>query len=512
MEASEPLPRARTTGAPAREDRVIYPFAKRDYTRLFPKAEPRPVPEEGWREFLAKRAERLFADEVPENDEDSKRVPAGYTYFGQFLTHDLTFRTEFERHPSGLGPPTNLRTPRIDLDCLYGGGPRVSPELYDPDKVGRFLIGGSENGQLARRFAPGGGSRRLVPPPADPDLLRTLHDQSRERAILPDSRNDENVILSQLHLTLQQGHNALIDRLEDCGFRHSMRTFRAARDFLRGFVQCVVLCDYLPRILDEPRATKLSKFRDGEPLAYSLEGCDGVSFRPGCLPAEFAFAVFRFGHSMVRPSYILNTGLPPIRLFPEDWRKPGFRHLAGGRPLPSNWTVDWWAFLTLPAERYGSVPSTALHPHKKFPQLARPIGPNLTRELARLPPEPGAGEERSLPVLTLMAARALNLGSGNNVATAMGQRPLPDDPFLWEYVLHEAAEQGGGRLGPLASRIVSDVLIGVIAQGADRLCDVPNLCCSEGREHFNLPALVYLKKELDLRPEWTTKLVRLVNR
>jgi hypothetical protein len=50
-------------------------------------------------------------------------VPAGYTYLGQFIDHDLTF------DKSDLGgnvAPVDLlqgRSPALDLDSLYGKGP-----------------------------------------------------------------------------------------------------------------------------------------------------------------------------------------------------------------------------------------------------------------------------------------------------------------------------------------------------------------------------------------------------
>ena len=67
-------------------------------------------------------------------------VPSGFTYFGQFIDHDLTLDTS--PSPSEPVDPTTLansRTFRLDLDSLYGGGPLVSPQLYTPDGQ-RFLV------------------------------------------------------------------------------------------------------------------------------------------------------------------------------------------------------------------------------------------------------------------------------------------------------------------------------------------------------------------------------------
>ena len=52
-------------------------------------------------------------------------MPAGYTYLGQFVDHDLTM----DDTDVGLGDdvtPAELvqgRSPRLDLDSLYGAGP-----------------------------------------------------------------------------------------------------------------------------------------------------------------------------------------------------------------------------------------------------------------------------------------------------------------------------------------------------------------------------------------------------
>jgi hypothetical protein len=66
--------------------------------------------------------------------EENLLVPAGYTYLGQFIDHDLTFDSTSSLNPSNSAP-TNFRTPRFDLDCLYGDGPGAQPYLYDGDKL-----------------------------------------------------------------------------------------------------------------------------------------------------------------------------------------------------------------------------------------------------------------------------------------------------------------------------------------------------------------------------------------
>src|SRR3954464_15985860 len=56
----------------------------------------------------------------------------GYTYFGQFLGHDLSHDATPLAGPYREPAETpNFRTPRFDLDHVYGGGPHKSPYLYE---------------------------------------------------------------------------------------------------------------------------------------------------------------------------------------------------------------------------------------------------------------------------------------------------------------------------------------------------------------------------------------------
>jgi hypothetical protein len=67
---------------------------------------------------------------------DNPTMTAGSTFVGQFTDHDITFD-----QTSQLGVTTNpltspnTRTPALDLDSVFGAGPKISPDLYvaNPD-------------------------------------------------------------------------------------------------------------------------------------------------------------------------------------------------------------------------------------------------------------------------------------------------------------------------------------------------------------------------------------------
>src|SRR5262245_56120023 len=185
-------------------------------------------------------AEEMIA--VPEGEptpetkvdaEESSVISAGFTYLGQFIDHDLTFdpmsSLQKENDPDAL---TDFRTPRFDLDCLYGRGPDDQPYLYEDDglhfKLGRKLSG-SEFDQNTR------------------DLHRHVSEKgSRARALIGDPRNDENVIIAQLHATMLRFHNRIVDLPSSTG-----KNFTQVQRFVRWHYQWVVLHDFLKTIVGE---------------------------------------------------------------------------------------------------------------------------------------------------------------------------------------------------------------------------------------------------------------------
>src|SRR5678810_531990 len=74
-------------------------------------------------------------------DNEESGIPALYTYLGQFIDHDITFdptsSLQKQNDPEAL---VDFRTPRLDLDCVYGRGPADQPYMFEPDGL-RFRLG-----------------------------------------------------------------------------------------------------------------------------------------------------------------------------------------------------------------------------------------------------------------------------------------------------------------------------------------------------------------------------------
>src|SRR6516165_11304 len=84
------------------------------------------------------------ADPKDGKDDEESGIPALYTYLGQFIDHDLTFdpasSLQQQNDPDAL---VDYRTPRFDLDNVYGRGPDDAPYLYEDGS--HFILGEAIN-------------------------------------------------------------------------------------------------------------------------------------------------------------------------------------------------------------------------------------------------------------------------------------------------------------------------------------------------------------------------------
>jgi Animal haem peroxidase len=389
-------------------------------------------------EQLNELAESMREPEnAPAEALDSPKIPAGYTYFGQFVDHDITFdATSRLRVDSDLDALRDFRTPRLDLDSLYGSGPVDEPFLYDQNQQGWLLVSRNKFDEL--------------------DLPRS----GRDVALIGDPRNDENVLICGLTITMLRLHNRTYGDLgKNTRFAapgSDDGRFDDARRRACWHYQWVIVHDYLPRICGEEVVAKLltKDKKTGKPrvaLEHYKPKQDGAY-----MPIEFSAAAFRFGHSQVRPSYVLNDRIGSLPLFaPGDTRQIG-RDLRGQQALLPGWTVDWPGLLPID--------------DKVKPQPSRLIDARLTSALFDLPGIP-AGQPQSLPLRTLLRGQDFKLPSGQDVARALRVTPLSAEELgvelsptpLWFYILKESELVSGGlQLGPTGAHIVAEVLLGLL--------------------------------------------------
>ncbi len=363
---------------------------------------------------------------------DNPGMPAGYIYLGQFIDHDMTLdMTPLTQQQQDPGAMTNYDTPRFDLGNVYGKGPAGSPELYDPARPGYLRCN-------------------------DHDEVRDLPRDDVGAAFLGDPRNDENLIVAQLHAVFLRLHNKL---------RDEGRTFEQARQLIRWHYQWLIVNDFLVRMVGRDVVQRLLR-RRGRRIEFRGRHYKPKNPRRPYMPIEYAGAAYRFGHSMIRAEYEVHDG-HTCPLFANE----GYQDLRGSRPVPANLWIDWNYFFEIPGM---DAPDDR--------NMARTIDTQLSLPLSTLPPTvvaPTAGAIVSLAERNLLRGKRLGLPAGQDVAAAMGLRPftneelgLPDPAWqgkapLWFYVLKEAELGGGHRLGPVGGTIVAEVVLGLMACDPD---------------------------------------------
>lgn len=389
----------------------------------------------------------------PDNSTPDSGIPAAYTFFAQFIDHDITLDTTSKLHGPELTNKEidhlpNLRSASLDMDCVYGFGPEASPFLYDQTQTGRMLTGNDVNKN---------------------DLPRNKDG----RALIGDPRNDENIFVAQLQLMFLRFHNRRIVG----------RNFEEAQKDVRYHYQWTVWYDFLRRVCDPGIYDFVQdQIKKGKyPLCHIADKCGRL-----CMPVEFSVAAYRFGHTLVRSVYPANCDYPVIDLFDERFGTLGFS------PVPPKLTVDW-RFLLDVEECHDYVKSKA-------------IDIFLADELIRMP-NPIVGQfasdnDRSLAFRNLLRGYVLGLASGQRVAEALKDKGYPLDPCpdlefgkipgwscldkklrenlekntpLFFYLMREGGVLGKGEhLGPVASAILLEVFGAMLLHCEDSILKNPD--------------------------------------
>jgi len=397
--------------------------------------------------------------ELSPNNRDNPAMTAGVTFLGQFLDHDMTFDVA-----SPLGVPTvprrspNGRTPMFDLDSVYGGGPTSHPHLYEPDDRAKFKVESC-------------GPFEDLPRGAD------------NRAVIADPRNDENLMLAGLQAAMLLFHNRVVDRLraggDDGRLAASARdatggldlaerddddrrrsVFLEARRLVRWHYQWIIVHEFLPQIA-------------GASVVNDILTRGSRFYRPRSgqtsMPVEFQAAAYRFGHSMVRPSYRANLAGDQGKPFfgfvfdPAGEGQADPVDLRGGARAARRF-VGWQTFFN-----FGGAQAVNVRPNKT-------IDTKISTPLFNLPLGAIASGDRptALPQRNLLRHLTWSLPSGQAIAREMGipaltraqlhelasfgagfERSTP----LWYYVLKEAELAGGASLSGVGARIVGEVFL-----------------------------------------------------
>jgi hypothetical protein len=405
----------------------------------------------------------LMADAGREGPQSSA-IPAGFTYVGQFVDHDISLDVE-----STLDVATdantihNLRTPALELDSLYGSGPALAPFLYS------FPATGNPSAiklQLGTNLQDGiggpAGSSGTMKQQTDFDVPRTS--TPAHTAIIGDPRNDENLIVVQFHQAMLRFHNAVVDKLIADGFTGDV--FIEAKRLVTHHYQWAVVNDFLKRVCGAVPVTN---------AIASVNAPINSAFR---MPVEFSVAAYRFGHSMVRDSYWISFKFPGASL-----AQVFAFNRAPNLPVRSSWVVDLNAFfetgVVVPvnnkARKIDSVLAFGLESLPGFSGLMAVLAArNLRRGLALgLPSGQGMAKLLKVPVMT--QAQLTQDLPANEVAVLQKQSNLllKKTP-LWYYILREAAVMGSGEtLGPLGGKIVATTFARVLKRDAASYLNAP---------------------------------------
>ncbi len=453
---------------------------------------PNPDSDPGTVANLIRLGETMRDTEPDTSIGDNGDIPAAYTYLGQFIDHDITLETISDAFGALDNPKIfsseqvlqrikNQRTATLDLDSVYDppapfDGERM--KLGEVFPVGNHVPGKDKDNDLPR---------------SDPDP----NPKFDRFALIGDARNDENLVVAQLHVAFLSAHNEIVNRGQ---------SWDSARRILRQLYQWIVIKDFLPKIVGNDIVKDI------------LDRGSNRFYRPSdaefFMPLEFSVAAYRFGHSMVRANYNHNINFPNATL----GQLFSFTALSGeidapefGAPefptLPQNWVIQWENFVNR-VDQNGNVISAENPTRKIDTQLVEPLF-QLKEHGVQLP-----GVAARLAVRNLLRGYMLRMPTGQAVADAMGftntavgpgknrlsnqeiqdlieakadgaahmdlddRNKLKESRFdertpLWFYILAEAELLEDGRhLGPVGGTIVAEVLIELVRRSADSILDL----------------------------------------
>lgn len=392
-------------------------------------------------EVDAKREVACLANRMKDRgifDRRNRKISAGYTYFGQFISHDISYF-------KNLYPAVS---PSLNLHVLYGMGPQYSSFLYQlpntAEKTDFELVKLAiwKNKKLRN------SAQRLRY-----DVPRCLGSQI---PLMGDTRNDENFIISQLHVKFCQFHNHCVERVlgatkSSKEEKKSSGLFQKTRNLFVIYYHLIVLQDYLPKLVSKKLIEDLLECESNFkffPLSHEV-----------ALREEFTEAVFRIGHSQVRNGYQLTEELEEVLLFSnsEKVNLSGFK-----RDLRRD--INWLYFFD--KENTKGIAAS----------LSNKIDPNIGEELYELPCGTNLVKtniERSLENNLNAQALIKKIGPTYKMKEHFEEPLLSEllkcypsakgniyDLPLWVFILIEAKiEENGLKLGQIGERVIAEQII-----------------------------------------------------
>jgi hypothetical protein len=304
------------------------------------------------------------------------RLYSGLTYLGQFIDHDITREKRTILTDPNIIDVNNLvneRTSWFDLDSCFG----ENNEFLNI--VGKFDIGVNVSGEEDLPRKPNG------------------------TANIGDPRNEENLIISQLHLLFLKFYNKIFDEVKLKNPQMFLpQLIVESKKIFQWHYQFIVITQFLKDITGKYYS------RLFDPITTKPNVHESIKNLGAKIPIEFSGAIYRFGHSIVRDGYYLNEQFDLFPLF-----DPVIPDLVGFRPLPPNEKIDWSMFFPIP--------------YTKGFQEWEPIDPFIVNSLYQLPLQV-AGGEPILPLRSMIrGANVYGLPSGQDLARAMG---IPEDEIL----------------------------------------------------------------------------------
>lgn len=451
------------------------------FTRIFPALSP----------FVVKMSVARSVGELmtsPDVARGDSNIPVGYTYFGQFVDHDITRDVTEATVGEADNPNTDAieqtmdqdlvqrRSPSLDLDSVYGTpteGGGASP-----------LVDGVRFSFQATQTSPGAGnSAKQLRYDLHRGRSRNSSGEEVDVVLIPDNRNDENLAVAQMHALWMRFHNRIVTELERAEPTTAPQVlFSRARDLTTKHYQYIVLHDFLGRVCDV--AVHDDVIKKGKSKHFTATAAETPA-----MPLEFSVAAYRMGHSMVRDDYEWNLNFSTGGTFnrPANFDRPNGQlqdlslfaftttsgMLSETNPLPTNWIVDW--------RNLFDFSDTNFDVDGVQPQFAKALDPYISSGMRNIP-----GEMNNLATANLRRSGLRGLPSGQDVSRAMssvkvlsasemtnGLDPLlskavRDFQFaekapLWFYILQEANVRGNGdRLGEMGSRIVCETFAALV--------------------------------------------------